>query len=326
MGSSTLRILCQQIQSKGAENIILLLKVTTEADTAINSLELGEVVNGQELGVVLNGKTSTNGLEDGEGDVGELVHVDKRDGLGDLGEVGEGQGLQLRVASELKTLGNALKGGNLEVLGVGDLDLGSELELVHGDVHVVTVVEDKELLGDIDKIRVESGDLPVVVNLEAIDGGDTKTAQIAEVGVANSDGADLSNALGTENQRAETGESDEAELANVGQSIHLKGLESFESLEGKLATDGGNGAAGQGDDLGSIVGNEIASNLLGTGNNDLAGNGLVDDKVGINDLAVDGGCRRGDLDILGASGGACCWTLLVHAPTMNSKTAYQRRR
>lgn len=292
-------------------NIDLLLKVTTEADTAINSLELGEIVNGEELGVVLDGKASTNGLEDGEGDVGELVHVDKGDGLVNLGKVGEGQRLQLRVAGELETLGDSLKGGNLEVLGVGDLDFGDGLELVHGDVHVVAVVKDKELLSNIDEIRVEAGDLPVVVDLEGIDGGDTETAQIAEVGIANSDGANLSDALGTEDQRAEAGESDEAKLADIGQRIHLKGLESLEAVKLKLSTDGGNRAARQGDNLGGILDNNIASNLLGAGDDNLASNGLVDDQVGINDLAVDGGSRLSDLDILGAGGGAYRWAIFV---------------
>lgn len=216
-----------------------LLEATTEGHTTGNLLELGEIINSLKLGVVLDSETTTNLLKQGERDVGELLHVNERECLLNDGQVGGAEELERGVRVELQALGDLLEEGDGEVLGTGDLDLSSQLKLVHDDFHsIVAVVEDLQLGGDVDKVRSESVHLSVVVDLEALDGGDAKTAQIADEGIGNSNALDLSDTFGTEVQLSETRKLDEAEARQALERGELEVAESLEVFELEVAIDG----------------------------------------------------------------------------------------
>lgn len=198
------------------EGFYSLLEAASESNTTSDLLELGKTIDSIKLGIVLDGETAANLLEKGEGNVGELIHVDKGQGLRDRGQVGGGESLKLGVGVQLQALGHLLEGRNLEGLGARNLDLGSSLELVHRNFHdVVAIVEDQELGSNVNKVRVESVHLSVVVNLETLDTGDAETAKITDESVGNSNALDLSNAFGTEVQLAEPGKLDEGKLAKA---------------------------------------------------------------------------------------------------------------
>lgn len=193
-----------------------LLEAASEGNTTSDLLELGKTINGIKLGIVLDGETAANLLKNGEGNVGELFHVDKGQGLCDCGQVGGGESLKLGVGVQFQALGHLLKSRNLEGLGARNLDLGSSLELVHRNFHnVVAIVEDQELGSNVNKVGIESVHLSVVVDLETLDTGDAETAKITDESVGNSNALDLSNAFSTEVQLAEPGKLDEAKLSQA---------------------------------------------------------------------------------------------------------------
>jgi hypothetical protein len=280
-----------------------LLEATSEGNTTGDLLELGEIINSLKLGVVLDGETAANLLEGGEGNVGELVHVDKGQGLRDRGQVGGGERLELGVGAQLQALGHLLESRDLEGLGARNLDLGSSLELVHGNFHnVVAIVEDQELGSNINKVRVEDVHLSVVVNLEALDTGDAETAKITDEGVGNSNALDLSNAFGTEVQLAESGKLDEAKLAKALERREVEVVESLEVVELELSGDGINRGTGDRDKVTGVLGLEVALDLLGAVDDNGTSNRLVNDDIGVDNIAADDLCRFGDLDVLGTSG------------------------
>jgi len=285
------------------EGFYSLLEATSEGNTTGDLLELGEIINSLKLGVVLDGETAANLLEGGEGNVGELVHVDKGQGLRDRGQVGGGERLELGVGAQLQALGHLLESRDLEGLGARNLDLGSSLELVHGNFHnVVAIVEDQELGSNINKVGVEDVHLSVVVNLEALDTGDAETAKITDEGVGNSNALDLSNAFGTEVQLAESGKLDEAKLAKALERREVEVVESLEVVELELSGDGINRGTGDRDKVTGVLGLEVALDLLGAVDDNGTSNRLVNDDIGVDNIAADDLCRFGDLDVLGTSG------------------------
>jgi hypothetical protein len=182
------------------------------------------------------------------------------------------------------------------------LDLSSSLKLVHGDFHnVIAVVEDQQLRGNVDEIRVESVHLSVVVDLEALDAGDFETAQIADEGIGNSNVLNLSNTCGTETELSETGKLDEAESAKALEGGKAEGVEALEVFELELATNGGDSVTGDAQKLTGTLGLEVSLDLLGAVDKNATLDALVNNDIGINDIAVDDRCGLGDLDVLCAS-------------------------
>lgn len=182
------------------------------------------------------------------------------------------------------------------------MDLSSSLELVHGDFHhVIAVVEDQQLRSDVDEIRVESVHLSVVVDLEALDAGDFKTAEIADEGIGNSNVLNLSNTCGTETELSETGKLDEAEGTQALKGGKAESVKALEVFELELAANGGDGVAGDAQKLTGTLSLEVSLDLLGAVDKNGTLDALVDNDIGINDIAVDDRCGLGDLDILCAS-------------------------
>lgn len=285
------------------ERFYSLLEATSEGNTTGDLLELGEIINSLKLGVVLDGETAANLLEGGEGNVGELIHVDKGQCLRDRGQIGGGERLELGVGAQLQALGHLLESRDLEGLGARNLDLGSSLELVHGNFHnVVAIVEDQELGSNINKVGVESVHLSVVVNLEALDTGDAETAKITDESVGDSNALDLSNAFGTKVQLAESWKLDEAKLAQALKRREIEVVESLKVVELERSSDRINSGTGERDEVSSVLGLKVALDLLGAVDDNGTSNRLVNDDIGVDNIAADDLCRFGDLDVLGTSG------------------------
>jgi hypothetical protein len=155
---------------------------------------------------------------------------------------------------------------------------------------------------------VENVHLSVVVDLEALDGGDAKTAQVADEGIGDSNALDLSNAFGTEVQLPKTGKLDEAEPIKALERGELEVVKSLEVFKLELAVNGGDGGTGDRDDIATVLGNEVTLNLLGTVDNNSTGDLLVNDDISLDNLAVNAGRGLGNLDVAGAGGG---WTKIV---------------
>jgi len=282
-----------------------LLEAASESDTTSDLLKLGEIIDGQEFGVVLDSETATNRLQLRERDVGELLHVNQRKSLLDDSQVGSAERLELGVGAKLQALGNLLESGDHERLGAGDLDLGGGLKLVHGDLHdIVSVVEDLELGSDVDEVRVESVHLAVVVDLELLDGGNAKTAQVANEGIGDLNGLDLSNTLGTKVQLTETGKLDEVKLAQAGERGELEAAKSLKVVELELAANGVDRGTGNRDEVASTLGNEVTLDLFGAVDDNGTSNALVDSNIAIDNVTVNAGGGLGNLDVAGASGGS----------------------
>lgn len=284
-----------------------LLEVTAENNGTRNALQQGEPVNGRHSSVVLDGEATLNLGKERHRNVGELLVVDEGDIVSDLGNVRRVEGLELGVLIELDRRSDLGEGWDRERLDVGNLNLSSELELVHSDIHVVSVVVDDKLTGDVDEIGVEGGHALVVVNLEVLDSSDAKTAQIADESIGNPNAGHLSNTLGTEVQAAELRQLDHADLADALQGSHLEGAKELEVLELEFTRNGVDGGGSERDQARGIVDNEVTLNLLGAINHDVTGKIGVNGDIGIDNVARDNRGSLGDGDILGACGSCFVW-------------------
>lgn len=285
----------------GGDN--LLFKVTTENDTTRDGSKFIKALNGFHSSVVLDGEASGNSLKGRHGDIGKLLVVDERKIITNLSQVGSDEGGKLAVVVELDGLRNLLELGSLEGLDVGNLHLRGELELVHGDLHVVAVAADDKLTSDVDKVGVERGHLSVVVDSEVLDGGDAQATQITDEGIGDLNALNLSNTLSTEVQVVELGKLDQGDGANRLERGHLQCAQEFEVIEGKVATNGVDAGRGDGDDAGSIVDDQITLDLLDAIENQITRNIGIDGNITIDNIAVQRGSRLCNLDIRGASGG-----------------------
>ncbi|KAI9167729.1 DNA-damage-repair/toleration protein DRT111, chloroplastic [Paramyrothecium foliicola] len=272
--------------------------IAAEDNTTGNGLQLGETRNLTEIGVVQDGHVTNLG-EDGEGNVGKLVVVDESQRLLDAGDVGGPERHKLRVALELKRVVDSLKRGSLEALDVAELNLSSSLKLVHGDLHVVAVLNNAELGVDLGKVRVEGGQSAVVVNDEAVDGDELQAAQIVKTGVTDLDRLGLGHTAGTECQGTQVRKSDELNALQVLESGECDSLELPQVGELQLALERGDGGAGDGDQFGGIGDLDALPDFLGSIENQGASEVFADGNLGIDDVAtVKGWVQSRDLDLV----------------------------
>lgn len=277
----------------------ILLEVSTEVDRS-HSLKLGETVDVGELGVVDDAEVTTNLLEKRERNVGELLVVDEGDGIRDLGQVGGEERLEVLALVQLQGSTDGLEEGDTEGLGIGDLDLLTRLEVGHVNLHVLSVLVDDELGGDVDEAGLELGQALVVVDFEAVDRGELEAAKVVDPGVGNDDSAGLGDALGTEGQGAKVGKLDHFELVDAAERVHLDAVELLQRPEFELAPNRVEGAAANGKEVDGILDDEVTLDLLRAIEEKLASNTLVDSDCGIDNLAVEYGVGFLDLDVLGA--------------------------
>lgn len=176
-----------------------LLFEAAAQEHGLNRCEDGESIEDLDLSVVHNLKISGDLGQDRERDVGELGVVGEGNGVLDLRQVGGGERLQLVVGLELDRVGG-LESGDLQTLGTTDLNLTGLGEVAHGNLHVLTVVSDDELGGDVAEGRVVLSHLRVVIDGEAVDGRELKAAQAVQISVSDTDGAGLCDTIATENK------------------------------------------------------------------------------------------------------------------------------
>lgn len=257
-----------------------------------------------QLGVVLNSHI-TNGSQQGERNVGKLDVVDEGDTVGDASDVLSREGGEFRVGVEFERLSDGLETRNHKALDVGELDLSSSGELGHVDFHVVSVASNTEESGDVGEIRIESSQLVVVGDSKAVNTVDVETAQIIEESIGNDDVGGLGDTRSAKSQGAQLGELDHVQFVQGLERLHVNRAQELEALKLKVASNRLDGRAGDGDELGGVVDDEITSDRLGSLEAQAAGHGRINGDAGIDDIASNDGSRLSNLDVLGTGGDGC---------------------
>lgn len=191
---------------------------------------------------------------------------------------------------------------NHEALDVGELDLGSSGELGHVDFHVVSVASNTEKTGNVGEIGVVGSQPLVVGDGKAVNTVDVEAAQISKDSVGNDDGGGLGDTRSAKGEGAQLAEADHVQLVQGLERGHVKRAQEIEALKLKVALNGLEGRAGDGDELGGVVDDEITGNRLGSLDAQAAGHRCVNGDAGIDNIASDDGSRLGNLDILGTGG------------------------
>lgn len=286
-------------QEPGQED--LLSEVAAHGDGAVNPLELGEAVDGDELLVVLDSEAATGPLEQREADVAELVVVAQGNGLARLGEVGGEEVLHAVVLSEKERPGELLEKRNGKALDAANVNVTGVGEAGEGDLELVRVVGDAELLGDVGETGLPVGEEGVVVDREAADGGHVQAVEAGEDRVADADGLDRGDTVGSELDRLEGGQGNPLDLANLLEGAEVDAVEALHARELELAANLLDARAGKGLDARRILDDQVALNGIGAA--DVDGTGeitrVLEDNITLDGVAVDLGiANRLDLDVL----------------------------
>lgn len=282
-----------------------IVERTNKVNGTSDLRDLGETKNGLELTVVGNLETTANLGKNGERDVGQL-------GVGDNGK---------RAANVLK-LGarNRLHGvvgeGKSRVDGShvgqshrGDVTEGNVVgpgEVREGDNNVRASGRELENVGNIVEVKVELGEVLVVVDVEGLNGLEGDSVKGGDGGIRNDEGLGAGDSS-IELECVEVVERDEGDVASrfeLGEGDNVEGLE---DLKGKGTRDVCQDRGSEGGEGGDVLDNQVTIEDLDTTDSG-GGNGAVKGNV-----TLEGGARgdsvevrlRGDREVGGADRRGC---------------------
>lgn len=173
-------------------------------------------------------------------------------------------------------------------------------------MHVVAVVGEPESLCDVDEAGIEFGELSIVRNIDRVRLSNVEAAEVADEGVGNDDCLGLCDTLGAQRQAAKLWQVDEFKGADRLERHHAKGAQKLQAVKLQRSADRVDGAARDANKLGGIADGEVLLELLGTLDLQAAGKVLVDDDVGIDDVALNDRGGLSDSDFFRACRGTCC--------------------
>lgn len=201
-----------------------------------------------ESSVVDDSETTTNGSQGGQVQLGHVGVVEKRQVAGlNLGQVRERQGGEV-VGVKTERAVDGLEGRNRKGGDVGDGQVGSPDQVVHGDGELLAIGLEEHAVADGLQGQFQGLETAVVIQVHEADRseGVTETSQGAEVGVANGDRGSGGDTAG-EGQLTQSGQSGPGDGTNTLKLGHAQGGEGRQVIESEGVGDGGQGASGQGD-------------------------------------------------------------------------------
>lgn len=269
--------------------INLLGKVSTELDSATDSLELVEAVNLAELGVVGNEKTTAHGGELGEADVGQGVVADKGDVTRlDRGQVRSRERLE-QVLVEANRAVNGLKRRDQELRRVLDGHVGNPLEAVERDIEVVGGTVGLQVKGaaEVSKRQVHGLQTVAVVDVQNLERSNIDTLETAEESVANDDALGVLNAGGAEGQGVKLAQGGPVDAVDALKRCEVKGRETDQVVEAEGTADGVEVISGESGDSIIILRDQVTLDLTESSEVDGTSGTLADDNV-----AGEGRARR----------------------------------
>lgn len=212
-----------------------LVELAVEVKSASNGLQSRETVDVLELAVVGDQKTTADGPELGEGDVGELAVGDKGKGVGDVSEVGR-RNLREEVAVETQRSIGGLERLDVDAGAVEEVHLVTPDQVRQSDNQLGTIGLEGELLGYVGKLEVDLVQEAVVGNHERLDGLQVDALEGAEEGVLDGDaqgGLDLRG----EGELGQIRQAFPNDPANIGQAGHIQVRQDGEVRQGERSID-----------------------------------------------------------------------------------------
>ena len=239
----------------------LRAEATSEQNSAANGLQLGEGVNALQSGVVLDRHVTLDVLESLERDVGQLMVLGQSERVLHEGEVVGRHGLQTGAVLEADTA-NLLKDGGIEALNDTEVKLSGGLEHGHVDLHVIGIVGEGQQGGDVLELGVERLQLTVVVDGHFVDGGNIQAAQVANPSVGDENLLRLGDTRCAKSEAVQGGKMRQRKRVDALKLLHVERRKGLEGIEHKLATNGGDGAAGDTNEAARIGNGQALHQLL----------------------------------------------------------------
>ena len=312
-------------------NVNLLAEAATEVNSTGQLGERGQV-NDIQLVVTGNGETTVDGLEVGDGDVGQLGVVVEDHVTASL-QLGGVEGLELGTPEAELTVqvlqrghGDGADVTEGQTLGVGQVG--------QRDFDGVTVERQVDDTGGVDEL-VQVGGLQVSVGLdvELADHLKADTVKRGQTGVGDGNIAGLVDTL-LEGKAAEGGQGVELDLADRGELGEAQFTQDSQVVEGEVAANGAERVTGDGAERRGAVAHNVTGDLLDAiegkalGVRALDGQGTVDglarlEVIGIA-LGFDGGVTAvtlGEDEV----GGCQCRQQILERKHCNSGIATARQ-
>lgn len=282
-----------------------IVKAADKVNGTADLGNFGETENGRQVGVVGNLETTANGGEGGEGNVGEALVGDNGERatngleLGALdapdGVVGEGQG--------------GVDGGNVEQGDSGNVTEGHVVgpgEVGEGQVDVGASGGEVKNVGNVVEVKVQGGQVSVVVNVEGLNSLKVDTIEGGDGGVGDDEGLGGGD-TGVELEVVELVEGDKGDVASRGQLGEGDGADGLENLEGKGTRNVDQVGGRYGGEGGDVADNQVTVEDLDTldgGGVELALKGNITRELGAGRNGIQVGLGvDGDRVIAGRGGG-----------------------
>lgn len=268
------------------EKVCLRGEVSGEVNGTTN-ISKGREANVAESSVVGNLDSSTDLLEDGDGDVGEgVILINGKTTAANISNTDGGQ-VWCRNGGQ-ETLNNSqrsshgVQGWEGDALDLSESQVGGFLKVGELNIQLLAVGINVQKAGDVDNLGAESLQAVVVVDVNGSSGLQVNTIEGAQEGVADLEGLGLGDS-GGEGQGGQSWKSNKADASDAGQFGEREGGQESQVVQVELARDVANGAAAKGGQLASILADQVTVDGLwaidgdgtsaGIGNKDASGNG-----------------------------------------------------
>lgn len=263
-----------------------LLEASTELDGTTDISQLLEASDLRVSSVVDESQTTTNVGKFSESQVGEIGVVDEGDvtrrSLGHVGERHSGEVVGVETSRAVDNLQRrSREGGN-----VGNRQVGGPDELVQGNRKLLTVGLERQVLGQVLEVKVNSRQTVVVVDVHGADRLQVNAVQALQESVGDGDTVCLVH-TSSKGESVESGQRSPVNSANIGQRRHAQGGQERQVVEGEGASDLVHAGAREGNQATDTVNSQVT----------------ID---GLNALQVDGvTCGRGHNNVAGDAGAFC---------------------
>lgn len=238
----------------------LLGEVAVECESTADGSEIGKSVHVVVKGVVGNLESTSNGLQERHGHVGEVGVGDKGKRATDVGDVGALDKGELVVVETERTV-NGLEGRRGVSADIAQSHVVGPHQVGEDDGDVVSVGLNGQSVGDVAELHGDVLEVGVVGDVDSVDNLEVDSVEGGELGVLD---VQLGGGLDTsaEGETLESRESLPGNGANIGELGEAQGRQNGQAVEVELVSDGLERASRDLSDLSDIVGNQATLDLL----------------------------------------------------------------
>lgn len=200
-----------------------------------------------------------------------------------MGQVGGSKGREV-VGVEAGGTVNDLERRSRELGHVGNGHVGDPGETGEADIETDTVGLDVEVVAQAAELAGEDADVPVVVEIHLLDGGELDGVEGLNGAVA--DGNLIGLGQGAKLHGPQEGNRAEVDSASGLQRGEVDIVKLLQAFQGELAANGLDAAAAESLELSGILDSEISRDLLRAGEVDGASSSAINHEVSLDDLAA----------------------------------------